>query len=122
MNALCEVVTRHIEATNRLRSENNETWWKLKESSILALSKIKDTAVEKQQAGMLQFDIVRFLDTIVLATLKDSGNKTFLILLNFFHFFFFLISSFYTYIMRNLQKHRHYFLVVVCALVVNMPI
>ncbi|XP_029043182.1 importin-9 isoform X1 [Osmia bicornis bicornis] len=79
VNALCEVVTRHIEATNRLRSENNETWWKLKESSILALSKIKDTTVEKQQAGILQFDVVRFLDTIVLATLKDSEAPSLLL-------------------------------------------
>lgn len=78
MNALCEVVTRHIEATSRLQntnngSENNETWWKLRESSILALSKTKDAVVERQQTGILQFDIIRFLDTIVLATLKDSG-------------------------------------------------
>lgn len=78
VNALCEVVTRHIEATSRLQStndgsENNETWWKLRESSILALSKTKDAVVERQQTGILQFDIIRFLDTIVLATLKDSG-------------------------------------------------
>lgn len=78
VNALCEVVTRHIEATSRLQntnngSENNETWWKLRESSILALSKTKDAVVERQQTGILQFDIISFLDTIVLATLKDSG-------------------------------------------------
>nr|XP_003701541.2 PREDICTED: importin-9 isoform X1 [Megachile rotundata] len=84
VNALCEVVTRHVEATNRLRTandgtESNETWWKLRESSILALSKIKDAVVEKQQAGMLRFDIVRFLDTIVLATLKDSEASSLLL-------------------------------------------
>ncbi|KAK1135756.1 hypothetical protein K0M31_000333 [Melipona bicolor] len=73
VSALCEVVTRHIEATNRLQTANNETWWKLRESSILALSKVKDVVVERQKAGMLQFDIIRFLDTIILATLKDSG-------------------------------------------------
>lgn len=71
------MVTRHIEATSRLQSANNGsknvTWWKLRESSILALSKIKDAVVEKHKAGMLQFDIVGFLDTVVLATLNDSG-------------------------------------------------
>ncbi|XP_043252941.1 importin-9 isoform X1 [Colletes gigas] len=75
VNALCEVVTRHIEATSRLQSANdgskNETWWKLRESSILALSKVKDAVVEKHKAGMLQFDIIGFLDTVVLATLND---------------------------------------------------
>lgn len=80
VNALCEVVTRHIEATSRLQTANNgsgnsETCWKLRESSILALSKVKDFVVEKRKAGMLQFDIIRFLDTIVLATLKDSGIR-----------------------------------------------
>lgn len=80
VDALCEVVTRHIEATSRLQntntgSENNKAWWKLQESSILALSKVKDVVVEKQEAGMLQFDIIKFLDTIVLATLKDSGIR-----------------------------------------------
>ncbi|OAD62485.1 Importin-9 [Eufriesea mexicana] len=78
VDALCEVVTRHIEASSRLQntnngSENNKTWWKLQESSILALSKVKDVVVERQETGMLQFDIIKFLDTIVLATLKDSG-------------------------------------------------
>ncbi|XP_053974223.1 importin-9 [Hylaeus anthracinus] len=76
VNALCEVVTRHIEATSRLQSANdgskNETWWKLCESSILALSKIKDAVVERHKAGILQFDIIGFLDTVVLATLNDS--------------------------------------------------
>ncbi|XP_043599539.1 importin-9 isoform X2 [Bombus pyrosoma] len=84
VNALCEVVTRHIEATSRLQTANNgsgnsETCWKLRESSILALSKIKDVVVERQKAGMLQFDIIRFLDTIVLATLKDSGSPPLLL-------------------------------------------
>lgn len=72
------MITRHIEATSRLQSvnagsENSETWWKLYESSILALSKIKDAVVEKHKTGVLHFDITRFLDTVVLATLNDSG-------------------------------------------------
>lgn len=80
VNALCEVITRHIEAASRLEranggGESNASWWKLRESSILALSKIRDTVVEKHQAGVLQFDVVRFLDTIVLATLKESGIR-----------------------------------------------
>lgn len=78
VNVLCELVTRHIEATSRMQSsngggENSESWWKLRESSILAMSKIKDDVVKKHTAGVLQFDIIRFLDTVVLATLNDSG-------------------------------------------------
>ncbi|XP_076236291.1 importin 9 isoform X2 [Calliopsis andreniformis] len=84
VNALCGMITRHIESTSRLQgvnsgSENNETWWKLHESSILALSKIKDAVVEKHNTGVLQFDIIRFLDTVVLATLNDSGAPSLLL-------------------------------------------
>ena len=35
--------------------------------------------MERQKAGILQFDIIRFLDTIVLATLKDSGSPPLLL-------------------------------------------
>lgn len=79
MHALCDVVTRHIEATKTLQanddgSSSNESWWKLRESSLLALSLSKKTVIEKQQTGVLQFDIIRFLDTVVLGMLNDSGN------------------------------------------------
>ncbi|XP_031834717.1 importin 9 [Nomia melanderi] len=76
VNALCKVVTRHIEATSRLQNgagENNDSWWKIRESSILALCKVKSAVVEKYTSGMLQFDMIQFLATVVLATLNDSG-------------------------------------------------
>ncbi|XP_033341884.2 importin 9 [Megalopta genalis] len=84
INALCKVITRHIEATNALQNangcgENNESWWKLRESSILALSKVKPAVVEKYASGMLQFDIIQFLATVVLATLNDSGAPSLLL-------------------------------------------
>lgn len=125
VNALCEVVTRHIEATSRLQStndgsENNETWWKLRESSILALSKTKDAVVERQQTGILQFDIIRFLDTIVLATLKDSGIQYCFII----HFSFMkkqlIFSIIILYHTDDFQEHHRYFLVVVYVSVANM--
>lgn len=79
IHALCDVVTRHIEATNALKaggdgSSNNETWWKIREASIMTLSLSKEIIVEKQQAGTLQFDFIRFLDTVVLGILNDSGD------------------------------------------------
>lgn len=52
----------------------NESWWKLRESSLVALSMAKNIVIEKQLAGILQFDIIRFLDTVVLGMLNDSGN------------------------------------------------
>lgn len=40
----------------------------------MTLSISRDIIVEKQQAGTLQFDLVRFLDTVVLGMLNDSGD------------------------------------------------
>lgn len=78
VNMLCEVVTRNVEVTNRLRSSNEgnedrDAWWKLREASVLALSIAKEQVEMTQQRGLLQFDIVRFLDTVVLATLNDPS-------------------------------------------------
>lgn len=80
MNALCEAITRHIEATNRLQAGGDdnssiENWWKIHESSILTLSITRDIVIEKQQEGLLQFDIIRFMDTVVLNNLNDSSNE-----------------------------------------------
>ncbi|KAL2717247.1 importin-9 [Vespula squamosa] len=78
VNALCEAITRHIEATNRLQAGGDdnssiENWWKIHESSILTLSITRDIVIEKQQEGLLQFDIIRFMDTVVLNNLNDSS-------------------------------------------------
>ncbi|KYN23174.1 Importin-9, partial [Trachymyrmex cornetzi] len=84
VHILCDVVTQHIEATKALQanddgSNSNESWWKLRESSILALSLSKNCVIEKQQAGTLQFDIIRFLDIVVLGMLNDSGSPPLLL-------------------------------------------
>lgn len=71
---MCNVVTRHVEESNRLKTTNSEQWWKLQESSIIALSLTKDIIVEQQKAGALHFDIGRFLVDVVLATLNDPGE------------------------------------------------
>ncbi|XP_015173193.1 PREDICTED: importin-9 [Polistes dominula] len=78
VNALCEAITRHIDATNRLQvgggdNRSIENWWKIHESSIIALSITRDTVIETQQQGLLQFDIIRFMETVVLNNLNDSN-------------------------------------------------
>ncbi|XP_014471469.1 PREDICTED: importin-9 [Dinoponera quadriceps] len=84
IHVLCDVVTRHIEDTNALKANNdggnsNETWWKIQEASIMTLNICKDVIVEKKQAGTLQFDFIRFLDTVVLGMLNDSGSPPLLL-------------------------------------------
>lgn len=77
-NALCDVITKQIESGNVMRVSGNETlsqnWWKLHEASILAFGLAKDVIVEKQLAGTLRFDVVAFLENVVLADLNNSGK------------------------------------------------
>lgn len=80
VNTLFDIVTRHIEATKTLQansvgSNSNESWWKLRESSLLALSLSKDIIIKEHEEGMLQFDIIKFLDTVVVGILNDSGER-----------------------------------------------
>lgn len=77
VNTLCDAITRHIEATSRLQRPGNEnnaySIWKLRESSLLALSISKESIIKNHLAGLLRFDLIRFFDTIVLAILNDPG-------------------------------------------------
>ncbi|XP_067212892.1 importin-9 isoform X3 [Linepithema humile] len=84
VHTLFDIVTRHIEATKTLQansvgSNSNESWWKLRESSLLALSLSKNIIIKEHQAGMLQFDIIKFLDTVVLGILNDSDSPPLLL-------------------------------------------
>ncbi|XP_043281951.1 importin-9 isoform X2 [Venturia canescens] len=86
INALCEVVTRHVEETNRQRAAATAAGgvidpnsWKIYESSILALCTVKNEVMEMLQAGSLHFDLVGFLDRVVLATLNSPGAHPFLL-------------------------------------------
>ncbi|XP_011308403.1 importin-9 [Fopius arisanus] len=78
VNTLCGIVTRHIEAANSMRA-TNENSWKLSEAAIFALSTARDQLVDKLKAGELQFDIVGFLDRVILGILNDSSAHPFLL-------------------------------------------
>ncbi|XP_014203577.1 importin-9 isoform X2 [Copidosoma floridanum] len=78
VNALCNAIAKHIEAANNSQSNNHITkdvkyFWKIYEACILALNIAKSNVVEQQHSGKLQFDIIRFLDSVVLSTLNNSG-------------------------------------------------
>ncbi|KAK0168636.1 hypothetical protein PV327_002414 [Microctonus hyperodae] len=84
VNALCEVVTRHIEAANTIRAsrthqDDDDNSWKLCEAAVLALSIAKDEIIEKIDAGTLHFDLIAFLNSVILAILNDSTAHPFLL-------------------------------------------
>ncbi|XP_044006990.1 importin-9 [Aphidius gifuensis] len=78
VNAVCEVITRHFEAANGLRS-TNENSWKLCESSILGLSISKEFVMAKLQSGNLHFDLVGFLERVLLGIFNDPSAHPFLL-------------------------------------------
>ncbi|XP_008544130.1 importin-9 [Microplitis demolitor] len=94
INALCQVITRHIEAVNvmqvcnrnvqqsngvhdntsSLSSSTPSSSWKICESAILALSIAKDQVIEQMQEGTLRFDLVAFLNTVILDGILNDPN------------------------------------------------
>ncbi|XP_058802875.1 importin-9 isoform X2 [Phymastichus coffea] len=78
VNALCDAITKHIEVANNIQSSNyimrnDGNRWKMYEACIVTLSSAKDAVAEQQRAEKLQFDIIRFLDSVVLSTLNNPG-------------------------------------------------
>lgn len=96
VNALCEVVTRHIEAANTIRAsrthqDDDDNSWKLCEAAVLALSIAKDEIIEKIDAGTLHFDLIAFLNSVILAILNDSSDYKFINIINYFILYYFLL-------------------------------
>lgn len=71
VNALCNSVTRHIETANNSQS-NTKNVWKIYEACIVTLNMARNSLLKQQQIGKLQFDIIGFLNSVVLTTLNDS--------------------------------------------------
>lgn len=61
--------------TSSLSSSTPSSSWKICESAILALSIAKDQVIEQMQEGTLRFDLVAFLNTVILdGILNDPSN------------------------------------------------
>lgn len=84
VNALCSAITRHIESANNPQiqspiTRNSENLWKIYEACIAALITAKDAIVELHRTRKLQFDLIRFLNNVVLSTLNNPGIYLFII-------------------------------------------
>ncbi|XP_034939232.1 importin-9 [Chelonus insularis] len=85
LNALCEMITRHIDAANAIRASRNlqnreeNNTWKICEAAVLALSVCKDEIIEKLDSGRLHFNLVSFLNTVILGFLNDPTAHPFLL-------------------------------------------
>lgn len=80
-----QVCNRNIQQNNGIHNNSSiqslsSPWssspsWKICESAILALSIAKEQVIEHIQEGTLRFDLVAFLNTIILdGILNDPSN------------------------------------------------
>ncbi|XP_076333062.1 importin 9 [Tachypleus tridentatus] len=69
---LCSAVTKHLQEAEVSKNSGNPYWWKLHESCMVALGSVKDLILEQIQNNQLQFNLVEFLQSVVLLDLSSS--------------------------------------------------
>ncbi|XP_022238749.1 importin-9-like [Limulus polyphemus] len=69
---LCNAVTKHLQEAEVSKNSGNPYWWKLHESCMVALGSVKDLILEQIQNNQLQFNLVEFLQSVVLVDLSSS--------------------------------------------------
>ena len=72
--AICKTITRHMEQAQKMRASNDQNWWKLYESCLLAVSCGKDTLKELSANNMLEFDLNTFFNQFVVGCLHESSK------------------------------------------------
>ncbi|GFO07409.1 importin-9 [Plakobranchus ocellatus] len=72
--ALCQAVTKHLQESESAKNAGNPHWWKIHESCMLALGSVKDMVIQAIKTGNMQFNLVGFLQTVVLADMQHSAS------------------------------------------------
>lgn len=78
MNSLIVAVMKYLEDENERRidsgSGSGSNSWKSHEAFLLVFSLMKDCITWKEKGGPPRYDVVPFLENIVLADFNDSGK------------------------------------------------
>ncbi|XP_067683421.1 importin-9-like [Haliotis asinina] len=72
--ALCNAVGKLMQEAEDVKNSGNPMWWKTHESSMMALGSVKALVLESIQSGKVQFDIIGFLQSVVLEDLNQSAS------------------------------------------------
>ncbi|GLH02685.1 Importin-9 [Gryllus bimaculatus] len=72
--ALCQACTRHLAEAKEAQNMCNPNWWKVHEACMYMLGSVKDLVKEKLQAGNTQYDLVGFLESVVMPDMNSSGS------------------------------------------------
>ncbi|XP_014669041.1 PREDICTED: importin-9-like [Priapulus caudatus] len=68
---ICSATMRHLhEAETTKNSGTHPYWWKIHEACMLTLGSVKDLIIEQLQEKAVTFDVVGFLQNVVLADLN----------------------------------------------------
>ena len=70
---------RLMEYAQKLRTNNENNWWKVYESCLLAVSSIKNVLQDLLKAEKLEFNLNAFVNEFVISCLHESSKNKFLI-------------------------------------------
>lgn len=70
--ALTNAVNRHLQEANERKSKGDVNWWKIHESSMLAMGCVKALIIDKVSNGKVSIDMTSFLTQVVLADLQET--------------------------------------------------
>ena len=62
-----------MEQAQKMRASNDQNWWKLYESCLLAVSCGKETLKELAANNLLEFDLNTFFNQFVVGCLHESS-------------------------------------------------
>lgn len=73
-SGISKTIERQMELAQKLRAANNNSWWKIHEACLLAVSSIKTVLQDLQTANLLEFNLNAFVNQFVLACLHESST------------------------------------------------
>lgn len=77
-NAVLKSIQRHMQYAQKLKETSDNTWWKLSESCLLAVSSVKPILSELAEGNQLETNLNEFINQFVIACLHES-NYPFLV-------------------------------------------
>ncbi|XP_029213393.2 importin-9-like isoform X4 [Acropora millepora] len=69
--SLTKAINRHLQEASERKNKGDINWWKVHESSMLAMGCIKALIIEKVANGKVSIDMTSFLTQVVLADLRE---------------------------------------------------
>lgn len=79
VRAVCSAITRHVQESALSRERHDRHWWKIHESCMQAIVIVSGPLLEFLNSGKMQFDLMSFIEKVVVADLKLEDASPFLL-------------------------------------------